>query len=39
VITCIAGHNFECIGNRLCFSLQVRPIADFHSQKYDKTKG
>jgi hypothetical protein len=38
-ISYIAQHSFECIGNRLCFSLHVRPIADFYVQKYEEAKG
>jgi hypothetical protein len=38
-ITRIGRHSFERIGNRLCFSLHVQPIADFNSQKYEEDKG
>jgi hypothetical protein len=31
VITCITRHTFESVGNRLCFSLCGRPIADFNT--------
>jgi hypothetical protein len=37
-ITRTARHSFECIGNRLCFSLRVRPIADFNVQKYEEAE-
>jgi hypothetical protein len=32
-------HSFECIGNHLCSSLHVTPIADFNARKYEEAKG
>jgi hypothetical protein len=37
-ISCIARHSFECIGNRLYFSLHLQPIADYNVKKYEEAE-
>jgi hypothetical protein len=37
-ISCIARHSFECIGNRLSFSLELQAIAYFNAQKNEEVE-
>jgi hypothetical protein len=37
-ITRIAGHNFECIGNQLYFSLELQAKLDSYVQKNEEAE-